>query len=123
MRKLLFSFTVTFLVSLLFGLILSENFWKVFILSTLIQILFFVVFNTIYGNYLQKKALELNEKYMLEKSKLVRLIQCPCGDNSQEVEVSLSEDVVYECNKCKSKVKAVVIVKPVLITDPIYTVR
>jgi hypothetical protein len=123
MKKLLFSITVTLLVSLLFGSIFFVNFWKVFALATIIQILFFVVFNTIYGNYLQKKALEINTKYLTERSKFTKLIQCPCGDSTQEVEVSFSEDVVYECTKCKNKVKAVVVVKPVLLTDPVYTVR
>ena len=58
MRKLLTSITLTLLVSGLFGIIFKD--WLVFILATILQVLFFYFFNTVYENFLIKKTLEVN---------------------------------------------------------------
>lgn len=122
MVKIIISLLITSLVSALFGLLFIEKFFLVFILSTILQFLFFYFFNSIYENYQIKKAVELQiaqEKNQLENT--VRVL-CPCGENNpQEVKLSLREDTIYPCSKCKKEVRATTNVGTTLITSPIYT--
>lgn len=122
MVKIIRSLLITSLVSALFGLLFIEKFFLVFILSTILQFLFFYFFNSIYENYQIKKAVELQiaqEKNQLENT--VRVL-CPCGENNpQEVKLSLREDTIYPCSKCKKEVRATTNVGTTLITSPIYT--
>ena len=67
MKKVLLSLTLTLLVSGLFGIIFKD--WFVFGLVTILQILFFYFFNTVYENYLTKKVVEANAIIELEKLK------------------------------------------------------
>jgi len=122
MKKVLTSLTLTFLVSGLFGILFKD--WLVFILATVLQILFFYFFNTIYENYLTKKIIEANA--LIEKEKYKNFVQvlCPCGENNpQNIVLTLNEDTIYNCNKCSKEVRATTNVGTTLVTTPILTKR
>ena len=120
MKKVLVSLTLTLLVSGLFGIIFNN--WLVFILATILQILFFYFFNTVYENYLTKKVIEANSLVEIEKLKNTVKVLCPCGENQpQDVLLTLNEDTVYKCMKCNKDVRATTNVGTSLITTPIIT--
>jgi hypothetical protein len=122
MKKVLVSLTLTLLVSGLFGIIFNN--WLVFILATILQILFFYFFNTVYENYLTKKVIEANSLVEIEKLKNTVKVLCPCGENQpQDVLLTLNEDTVYKCVKCNKDVRATTNVGTSLLTTPIITKR
>ena len=122
MKKVLVSLTLTLLVSGLFGIIFNN--WLVFILATILQILFFYFFNTVYENYLTKKVIEANSLVEIEKLKNTVKVLCPCGENQpQDVLLTLNEDTVYKCMKCNKDVRATSNVGTSLLTTPIITKR
>jgi DNA-directed RNA polymerase subunit RPC12/RpoP len=116
MKKVLLSLTLTLLVSGLFGIIFKD--WFVFGLVTILQILFFYFFNTVYENYLTKKVVEANAIVELEKLKNTVRVTCPCG-SSQEVLLSMTEDTIYRCDECKNEIRAAVNIGTALVTTPI----
>ena len=120
MKKVLTSLTLTLLVSGLFGIIFNN--WLVFILATILQILFFYFFNTVYENYLTKKVIEANSLVEIEKLKNTIRVTCPCG-SSQEVLLSLTEDTIYRCNECKNEIRAAVNIGTAMVTNPVMTKR
>lgn len=120
MRKVLTSLTLTLLVSALFGIIFKDLI--VFFLATILQILFFYFFNTVYENYLTKKVIEANSLVEIEKLKNTVKVLCPCGENNpQDVLLSFNEDTIYKCSKCNKDVRATTNVGTSLITTPIIT--
>jgi hypothetical protein len=122
MKKILTSLTLTLLVSGLFGILFRD--WSVFALATVLQVLFFYFFNTIYENYLAKKVIEANAIVEKEKFKNIVKVLCPCGENNpQDVLLSLNEDTVYQCDKCRKEVRATTNVGTALMTSPIITKR
>jgi len=118
MRKLLTSVALTLMVSGLFGIIFKD--WLVFILATILQVLFFYFFNTVYENFLIKKALEANaEIKKLEFNNSMEVV-CPCG-SKQTVILSIHEDTIYRCEKCKNEIRAAVNVGTAMVTVPVVT--
>ena len=118
MKKVFLSLSLTFLVSGLFGIIFKD--WFVFGLATILQILFFYFFNTVYENYLTKKVIEANAIVETEKLKNTVKVLCPCGENNpQDVLLSFNKDTVYKCVKCNKDVRATTNVGTSLITTPI----
>lgn len=116
MRKLLTSITLTLLVSGLFGIIFKD--WLVFILATILQVLFFYFFNTVYENFLIKKTLEVNaEIKKLEFDNTIE-VTCPCGAR-QNVILSIGEDTIYRCQECKNEIRAAVNIGTAMVTTPI----
>ena len=61
MRKYVISILLTGCISALFGLIFIDNFKVVFAIATLFQFIGFYIFNNIYENLLQRKAIYLND--------------------------------------------------------------
>ena len=120
MRRVLISLTLTLLVSGLFGIIFKD--WFVFCLATILQVLFFYFFNTVYENYLTKKVVEANAIVEVEKLKNTLIVTCPCGA-SQEVLLSMTEDTIYRCNECKNEIRAAVNIGTALVTTPINTAK
>ena len=116
MKKILVSLTLTLLVSGLFGIIFKD--WLVFGLATILQILFFYFFNTVYENFLIKRAVEINGEIEKEKYKNAITVTCPCGA-TQEVILSLTEDTIYRCKECKNEIRATTNIGTALITTPL----
>ena len=124
MKKYLYSLIVTLSVSTLFVLLFIDNFKIVFAITTLLQFLLFNIFNTIYENILRKKAIELSIEFEEQRSKNMVNVNCPCGENTQQnILMTLSEDTLYECIKCKREIRASNQVNTLLTTTPIYTKR
>ena len=120
MKKVFLSLTLTLLVSGLFGIIFKD--WFVFGLATILQILFFYFFNTVYENYLTKKVVEANAVVEIEKLKNTVKVLCPCVENHpQDVLLSFNEDTVFKCTKCNKDVRATTNVGTSLLTSPINT--
>lgn len=119
--KILISFCITSLVSTLAGLLFISNFWVIFFLVFILQVLFFYFFNSIYENRLLEKAQKIKLEEFKEKNKHVVLLECPCDQKSkQEVEMRFDVDVVYKCRLCEKNIKAISNVKTIQTTDPIY---
>jgi len=120
MKKVLASLTLTLLVSGLFGIIFND--WLVFVLATILQILFFYFFNTVYENYLTKKIIEATSSVEIEKLKNTVKVTCPCGA-SQDVLLSMTEDTIYRCGECKNEIRAAVNIGTAMVTTPLITDR
>ena len=118
MKRILASLTLTLLVSGLFGIIFKD--WFVFTLATIMQILFFYFFNTVYENYLTKKVIEATSSLEIEKLKNTVRVTCPCG-SSQEVLLTMTEDTIYRCDECKNEIRAAVNIGTSMVTTPIVT--
>ena len=118
MKKLITSLTLTFLVSAIFGILFRD--WLVFGLITILQFLFFYFFNSIYENFLIKRAVEITAA--AEKSKYDNTVNvnCPCGAN-QDVILSLTEDTIYRCDDCKNEIRATTNIGTALVTTPLVS--
>lgn len=116
MKKLITSLTLTFLVSGIFGILFRD--WLVFGLVTILQVLFFYFFNSVYENFLIRKAIEINS--LVEQAKYDNTINvnCPCG-SSQDVVLSLTEDTIYRCSDCKNEIRATTNIGTALVTTPL----
>tara|TARA_R110000787_G_scaffold177712_2_gene289693 strand:- start:18854 stop:19216 length:363 start_codon:yes stop_codon:yes gene_type:complete len=118
MIKVITSLALTLLVSGIFGILFRD--WLVFGLVTILQILFFYFFNTIYENFLIKRAIEIGaetEKVIYDNTTKV---DCPCG-SSQEITLSLTEDTIYRCDACKNEIRATTSIGTALVTTPLVT--
>lgn len=121
MGKILLSLGITTLVSILFGLLIVSNFWIVFTLAFILQLLFFYFFNSIYENKLIEKAQQLKLEEFKELNKHIVTLECPCDEKArQDVSMRFDKDVIYECGKCKKNIKANTNVRTVQTTEPIY---
>tara|TARA_E500000318_G_C3521336_1_gene196534 strand:+ start:357 stop:725 length:369 start_codon:yes stop_codon:yes gene_type:complete len=122
MRKVILSLVLTFLVSGLFGLLFNS--WLVFGLATILQILFFYFFNTVYENYLTEKVIEANAIVEKEKFKNMVKVVCPCAENNtQDILLTFNEDTIYNCSKCNKEIRATTNIGSTLVTSPILTKR
>ena len=120
MRKILVSFGLTGLVSTLFALLFKSI--VVFFIAFILQILFFYIFNTIYENFLIQKAVKMQIELEKNIKNNFTKVLCPCGENNpQDVKLSLNEDTIYNCSKCKKEVRATTNIGTTLITTPLYT--
>lgn len=121
LRKILISLSITSLISTIAGLIFVSKFWLIFTLVFILQVLFFYFYNNYYENKLIEKAQQLRLEEFKELNKQVVVIACPCSEkNKQEVVMRFDQDVIYKCGKCQKNIKAVIDVKPLLVTEPIY---
>jgi hypothetical protein len=93
----------------------------VFILAFIIQLVAFYFINTSIENSLIEKAEKIKLEQFVEANKQVAIIECPCGQkNKQEVIMRFDKDIIYQCSKCDKNIKAMINIKPVLTTEPIY---
>jgi len=121
MKKYFISIILTICISTLIGLLFIDNFKVVFAITTLFQFIGFYIFNTIYENLLQKKAIELSIEFEKERSKSMVTVSCPTCGNIQQIQMEINTDKIYECSKCKKEIKATNITNTLLTTNPIYT--
>tara|TARA_R110002153_G_scaffold53177_2_gene148517 strand:- start:56505 stop:56876 length:372 start_codon:yes stop_codon:yes gene_type:complete len=121
MRKYVISILLTGCISALFGLIFIDNFKVVFAIATLFQFIGFYIFNNIYENLLQRKAIELSIEFEKERSKGMVTVSCPTCGNIQQIQMAINTDKLYECSKCKKEIKASNATNTLLTTNPIYT--
>ena len=81
----------------------------------------FYFINTAIENSLIEKAEKIKIQQFVEANKQVAIIECPCGvKNKQEVVMRFDQEVTYVCGKCEKNIKAMIDVKPIIVTEPIY---
>lgn len=120
-KRLFVSIGLTSLISGIFALIFVSHWILVFILTFIIQLVAFYFINTSIENNLIEKAEKIKLEQFVEANKQVAIIECPCGEkNKQEVVMRFDKDVIYQCGKCDKNIKAIINVKPVVTTEPIY---
>jgi hypothetical protein len=116
------SILITLGISTCFAFLFQEQFIPVFIVATILQFLIWSGIRTLYINRLKKQAAEIQADIESSKIKSLKPLSCPCGQNHvQNVEVSLNEDVEYECERCERKVQSMLSINTALKTTPIYT--
>jgi len=119
--KILISLGITALISGLLALMFMNHWILVFALSFIVQLLAFYIGNTIYENILIEKAEQIRTQQLIEASKQIATVECPCGErNKQDVQVRFDQEVTYDCSQCGKKIKLDVDIKPILTTQPIY---
>lgn len=123
MIKTIVSLVLTICISTLFSLIFIDNFKVVFAIATILQFIGFYIFNNIYENILRKKAIELSVEFERERAKGMVTVSCPSCNNIQQIQMAINTDILYECTKCKSEIKASNNTNTLLTTNPIYTQR
>ena len=119
--RFLISLILTVAVSTILGLIFKDNFWYVFVLVSIVQIVGFLLFQQIYGNNLLRNFEELKIQQMKEGNRNLVDVSCPCDDqNKQTVDFRFDRKNVYTCTKCGKNFAVMATLREVMTTDPIY---
>lgn len=121
--KIIFSFVITLLVSILGGLFLLNfgfNFWVSTIFFFLLQIVGFYF----YGENVKRKNAYIQAQLELQAATELKRISadvvCPCDKKVQTtIPIDMNSDNSYICSQCDKKVGVIVETKTVLKTDPI----
>lgn len=119
--KLLKSFFITALVSLIFASFFTDHFWQVFGLVTLIQIIASSIFSQIYSNRVIRDLEEIKINQIKEANRNVITIPCPC-DMQTDITLDYRFDRVNTvvCSKCGKNIKCTAAIGTAVTTDPIY---
>ena len=119
--KFFASVFLTISVSIIFGLLFKSNFWLVFILVSMIQIVGFLLFQQIYSNRLTRKFEEIRTEQIKESTRNLVEVNCPCDEEARQVvDFRFDRKNVYKCDKCGKNFTAVVTFNTMVTTDPIY---
>ena len=119
--KFLLSVTLTAAVSTILGLIFKDNFWYVFTLASIVQVVGFLLFQQIYANRLLRNFEEIKIQQMKEGNRNLVDVSCPCDEqNRQTVDFRFDQKNIYTCKKCGKNFTAVATLKTIMTTDPIY---
>ena len=119
--RFLISVTLTGAVSTILGLIFRDNFWYVFALASIVQVVGFLLFQQIYANRLLRNFEEIKIQQMKEGNRNLVEVSCPCDDqNKQTVDFRFDQKNIYTCTKCGKNFTAVANLKTIMTTDPIY---
>lgn len=121
--KLLYSFAITFTVSVLGGLFFLSfglNFWITSVFFFLLQLIVFYF----YGEYVKRKnsfyKAQLELEAAIQLSKITANVTCPCDKKiKSEIQIDVNGDNTYQCGECYKKIGVLVETKTVLKTDPI----
>jgi len=121
--KLFVSIGITSIISVLIAQCFSnEQFWSVFWLSFIIQILVFYIINTWYYNYLINRVETVKTQRIKELNRNVIKVTCPCSEGyvqAVDYRFDVDENIVV-CEKCNKKFKCKATVNTTLVTEPIY---
>ena len=119
--KILKSFIITALVSLIVASFFTNHFWPVFGLITLIQIIVSSIFSQIYSNRAIRDLEEIKINQIKEANRNVVTIPCPC-DMQADLTVDYRFDRVniVVCSKCDKNIKCTAAIGTAVTTDPIY---
>jgi hypothetical protein len=121
LSRFLLSVILTGAVSTILGLIFKDNFWYVFALASIVQIVGFLLFQQIYANRLLRNFEEIKTQQIKEGSRNLVDVSCPCDDqNKQTVDFRFDQKNIYKCTKCGKNFTAVASLRTILTTDPIY---
>ena len=122
LKKILYSFGLTILVSVLGGLFCMNfgfNFWITSSFLFLLQVVGFYF----YGEYVKRNNARIEAQLELEAIAELRRITadvvCPCDKKVQTtIPLDMSTDNSYICAQCSKKVGVIVDIKTVLKTEP-----
>jgi DNA-directed RNA polymerase subunit RPC12/RpoP len=122
LKKILYSFGLTILVSVLGGLFCMNfgfNFWITSSFLFLLQVVGFYF----YGEYVKRNNAHIEAQLELEAIAELRRITadvvCPCDKKVQTtIPLDMSTDNSYICAQCSKKVGVIVDIKTVLKTEP-----
>ena len=96
------------------------TFLKYSLLTTGIQIIFFLIYNNILRYIarlnIEKETLQLAQ--LAEKNKI--FIECQACKNTNNVDINLTEENFFECTHCRAKNKVSIEFTSILPTNPIY---
>ena len=119
--RFIVSVFLTVCVSTILGLIFKNNFWYIFTLASIVQIVGFLLFQRIYTNNLVLKAENIKISQLKEANRNLVEVSCPCDEeNKQTVDFRFDQKNIYKCNKCGKNFTAVANLNTILTTDPIY---
>jgi len=108
-------------VSTILGLIFREDFWYVFALATIVQIVGFLLFQQIYSNRLIRRFEEIKIEQIKESNRNFIEVSCPCDEeNKQTADFRFDRKNIYKCNKCGKNFAATANLRTVMTTNPIY---
>lgn len=119
--KLLKSFIITALVSLIIASFFTNYFWPVFGLTTLIQIIVSSIFAQIYSNRVIREFEDIRTEQIKEANRNVVTVPCPC-DEKTELTLDYRFDTVNTvvCSRCEKNIKCTAGIGTAVTTDPIY---
>ncbi len=122
-RKLLYSFGITLVVSILGGLFFLNfqfNFWVTSLFFFILQVVGFYF----YGERIKRKNAIIQAQLELlaaaELKKITADVVCPCDKKVQNtIAIEMNNDNSYICGQCNKRIGVILDVKTVLKTDPI----
>lgn len=119
--KLLKSFIITALISLIIASFFTNYFWPVFGLTTLIQIIASSIFSQIYSNRVIREFEDIRTEQIKEANRNVVTVPCPC-DMKTDITLDYRFDRVNTvvCSKCDKNIKCTAGIGTAVTTDPIY---
>lgn len=116
-KVIIFSLTITFLVSTGIGFVLSGviGFWQGFVGSVIAQFLGFYLLSLRNNNKVSTEP-SLSEEIL---SLQTIPITCPCGKNTFTAPVFFNTQNDFTCEKCKGKFKVELNYDTILLTEPL----
>lgn len=124
LAKILYSAILTFSISTIVGLIFKSNFWYVFTLTTILQVIGFLILNQIYTNRLKQSLEIIKADQLREQNRNYVNVVCPCNEKSvQLVDIRFDTKPQYTCNKCNKQVSCETSVRTFTVTSPVYLKR
>lgn len=121
LAKILYSTILTFSISTIVGLIFKSNFWYVFTLTTILQVIGFLILNQIYTNRLKQSLEMIKADQLREQNRNYVNVVCPCNEKSvQLVDIRFDTKPQYTCNKCNKQVSCEASVRTFTVTSPVY---
>jgi hypothetical protein len=122
-RKLLYSFGITLIVSILGGLFFLNfqfNFWATSLFFFILQVVGFYF----YGEHVKRRNAVIQAQLELlaasELKKITADVVCPCDKKVQStIAIEMDKDNSYICGQCSKRIGVILDVKTALKTDPI----
>lgn len=122
-RRLLYSFAITLIFSILGGLFFINfqfNFWITSLFFFTLQIVGFYF----YGEHVKRKNAAIQTQLEIlaasELKKITADVVCPCDKKVQStIAIEMDRDNSYICGQCNKRIGVILDVKTALKTDPI----
>lgn len=122
-KKLIYSFTITFVISFLSGLFFLNfgfNLW----ITTLFFFILQVVGFYFYGEHVKRKnafnEAQLELAAFAELKRITADVVCPCDKKVEStIPIDMSTENAYTCSQCQKRIGVILDVKTVLKTDPL----
>ena len=122
-RKLIYSLSLTAIISILGGLFLL-NFHFNFFITTVFLFVFQIIGFYFYGEHVKRKNAAFKAQLELlaaaELKKITADVVCPCDQKVQStIPIEMNTENSYICGQCNKRISVLLEVKTALKTDPI----